>query len=87
MKQALRCLTIVAAVTASGTALAQQSGSLPKIRVLATGGTIAGAQASASDYGYKSGAYDVNALSRPYRTWTSWRSSPASRWRASAART
>ena len=39
-----------------------QSGTLPKIRVLATGGTIAGAQASASDYGYKSGAYDVNAL-------------------------
>ena len=62
MKQALRCLTIVAAVTASGTALAQQSGSLPKIRVLATGGTIAGAQASPGDYGYKSGAYDVNAL-------------------------
>jgi len=30
--------------------------------VLATGGTIAGAQASATDYGYKSGAYDVNSL-------------------------
>jgi L-asparaginase len=35
---------------------------LPKVRVLATGGTIAGAQASATDYGYKSGAYDVNSL-------------------------
>jgi L-asparaginase len=35
---------------------------LPKVRVLATGGTIAGAQASATDYGYKSGAYDVNTL-------------------------
>jgi L-asparaginase len=35
---------------------------LPKIRVLATGGTIAGAQASATDYGYKSGTYDVNSL-------------------------
>jgi L-asparaginase len=35
---------------------------LPSIRVLATGGTIAGAQASATDYGYKSGAYDVNSL-------------------------
>jgi L-asparaginase len=32
------------------------------VRVLATGGTIAGAQASATEYGYKSGAYDVNAL-------------------------
>ena len=30
--------------------------------MLATGGTIAGAQASATDYGYKSGAYDVNSL-------------------------
>ncbi len=35
---------------------------LPDIRVIATGGTIAGAQASAQDYGYKSGAYDVNTL-------------------------
>ncbi len=33
-----------------------------KVTVLATGGTIAGAQASATDYGYKSGAYDVNSL-------------------------
>jgi L-asparaginase len=30
--------------------------------VLATGGTIAGAQASATSYGYQSGAYDVNTL-------------------------
>jgi L-asparaginase len=35
---------------------------LPRVKVLATGGTIAGAQASATDYGYKSGAYDVNTL-------------------------
>jgi L-asparaginases, type II len=39
-----------------------QAADLPKVRVLATGGTIAGAQASATDYGYKSGAYDVNSL-------------------------
>jgi L-asparaginase len=44
-------------------ALAQtQSQNLKRVRVLATGGTIAGAQASATDYGYKSGAYDVNTL-------------------------
>ncbi len=36
--------------------------SSPNVRVLATGGTIAGAQASATSYGYKSGAYDVNTL-------------------------
>lgn len=62
MKNMLRCLTIAAAVMAGGATLAQQTASLPRIKVLATGGTIAGAQASATDYGYKSGAYDVNSL-------------------------
>jgi L-asparaginase len=55
-------LTVAATLVTGGAALAQQSGPLPKVRVLATGGTIAGAQASATDYGYKSGAYDVNSL-------------------------
>jgi L-asparaginase len=41
---------------------ASQAAGAARIRVLATGGTIAGAQASATDYGYKSGAYDVNSL-------------------------
>jgi len=62
MKTPSWILAVAAALLASGTALAQQSGPLPKVRVLATGGTIAGAQASATDYGYKSGAYDVNSL-------------------------
>jgi L-asparaginase len=35
---------------------------LPKIKVLATGGTIAGAQASQADAGYKSGAFSVDDL-------------------------
>jgi len=34
----------------------------PKIEVLATGGTIAGAQASSSDVGYKSGTFSVDDL-------------------------
>ena len=62
MKTPSRILAVAAALLASGTALAQQSGPLPKVRVLATGGTIAGAQASATDYGYKSGAYNVDSL-------------------------
>jgi L-asparaginase len=33
-----------------------------RIRLLATGGTIAGAQAKPGDYGYKSGAFDVQDL-------------------------
>jgi len=53
---------ILAGLITGGTALAVQAADLPRLRVLATGGTIAGAQASAADYAYKSGAYDVGAL-------------------------
>jgi L-asparaginase len=52
-------------VLASALLLALVSASqaaLPKIKVLATGGTIAGAQASQSDAGYKSGTFSVNDL-------------------------
>src|SRR5262249_35002106 len=35
---------------------------LPKVKVLATGGTIAGAQASQADAGYKSGTFSVDDL-------------------------
>ena len=59
MKHGLLTITFAAAIAVSSLAAAD---ALPRIKVLATGGTIAGAQASATDYGYKSGAYDVNAL-------------------------
>ena len=59
MKHGLLTISLAAALVVSGVAAAD---GLPRIRVLATGGTIAGAQASATDYGYKSGAYDVNTL-------------------------
>jgi L-asparaginase len=49
-------------VAFAATAVLADTASLKRVRVLATGGTIAGAQASATDYGYKSGAYDVNIL-------------------------
>jgi L-asparaginase len=62
MKRRLLSLVLVAAFMAGSVAAVAQTAALPKIRVLATGGTIAGAQASATDYGYKSGAYDVNSL-------------------------
>jgi L-asparaginase len=62
MKHRLLTLSLAAVVAAGGIAIAQAAPALPKVRVLATGGTIAGAQASATDYGYKSGAYDVNTL-------------------------
>ena len=51
-------LALFAALSVCGARAAD----LPNIHVIATGGTIAGAQASAQDYGYKSGAYDVNTL-------------------------
>ena len=54
-------ILLVAAVAAAMVASADTAG-LRRVKVLATGGTIAGAQANATDYGYKSGAYDVNTL-------------------------
>jgi len=58
-----RLATLVLGILAGmGAADVQAAGELPRVRVLATGGTIAGAQASSTDYGYKSGAYDVNTL-------------------------
>ena len=43
-------------------AFAPASWALPKIKILATGGTIAGAQATQADAGYKSGSFSVNDL-------------------------
>ncbi len=63
MKRSMPTLGFIALLVA-GSAIAAQSPRLPNIRVLATGGTIAGQQASATDYGYKSGAYDVDSLLR-----------------------
>lgn len=48
---------LVLAVFLSATAAAK-----PKITILATGGTIAGAQASQAEYGYKAGAFRVEDL-------------------------
>ncbi len=62
MSHALRCLMVVSLWLATNAALAQQNAPLPRVRVLATGGTIAGAQASATNYRYTSGAYDVDSL-------------------------
>ena len=55
-----RCLA--ACVALSGTAHVACAADLPRVHVLATGGTIAGAQASRSGYAYKSGVYDVDSL-------------------------
>jgi L-asparaginase/Glu-tRNA(Gln) amidotransferase subunit D len=49
---------IVLAMTLSGAALAAR----PKVVILATGGTIAGAQAQDQDAGYKSGSFQVQDL-------------------------
>lgn len=43
---------------------ASQAWALPKIKILATGGTIAGAQASQSEAGYTSGKFSVQDLIR-----------------------
>ena len=53
----VRCLGAILALTVPTAAQAK-----PKIEVLATGGTIAGAQASSSEVGYKSGTFSVDDL-------------------------
>ena len=48
---------LIATLTLGSAAFAK-----PSVRILATGGTIAGAQASAQSYGYKSGSFKVEDL-------------------------
>jgi L-asparaginase len=57
------CVAVVLLLTmASGQSAVAQGKKLPTIVILATGGTIAGAAASQTDAGYKSGAVGVDAL-------------------------
>jgi L-asparaginase len=62
MRFRILLLALAGALGVGCAAMADTAKTLPRVRVLATGGTIAGAQASATEYGYKSGAYDVNTL-------------------------
>lgn len=54
-----KVLAVIAALSLVFTPSANAS---PKIKILATGGTIAGAQSSTSDAGYKSGSFSVDDL-------------------------
>jgi L-asparaginase len=49
-------------VATVGSARAQDGKPKPRVEILATGGTIAGAQASKQDYGYKAGAFRIEDL-------------------------
>jgi L-asparaginase len=57
-----RLIASFAAFIASGTAGALAEQGTTRITVLATGGTIAGAQAEEGGYGYKSGSFDIKDL-------------------------
>ena len=56
------CIAIVLLLSLASGQSAFAQGKKPKIVILATGGTIAGAAASQTDAGYKSGAVGVDAL-------------------------
>ena len=58
MKTTKSCIIALLCVLLAGPALAAK----PKVVVLATGGTIAGAQAEGQDAGYKSGSFKVEDL-------------------------
>jgi L-asparaginase len=55
-------LIVAAFIVHGNAARAQDAKTKPRIEIIATGGTIAGAQSSKSEYGYKSAAFDVNDL-------------------------
>src|SRR5262245_11093049 len=55
----LGCALAVATLALSASA---EAATKPRVKILATGGTIAGAQASQSEYGYKSGSFNVQDL-------------------------
>ena len=59
----IACVILAATLTLAGAALTQTAtAKKPKVVIVATGGTIAGASASQTDAGYKSGAVGVDAL-------------------------
>ncbi|MFL6735371.1 MAG: type II asparaginase [Sphingomicrobium sp.] len=58
MRTLITALTLLAGVSLT-TAVDAQSA---RVRIVATGGTIAGEQAKAGEYGYKAGAFDVQQL-------------------------
>jgi len=62
MKTPIHKTPFVALALATFLAGAPSVWALPKIKVLATGGTIAGAQATQADAGYKSGTFSVDDL-------------------------
>jgi L-asparaginase len=62
MKPQKRRIPMVALTVAVMLTTLQAARALPRIKVLATGGTIAGAQATQADAGYKSGTFSVDDL-------------------------
>jgi L-asparaginase len=62
MHNVTRQLGSVLVIAALALAAPAESATKPRIKILATGGTIAGAQASQSEYGYKSGSFNVQDL-------------------------
>ena len=62
MMKALRILCLVGAASMVATGALAQGAKKPKIVILATGGTIAGAAATQTEAGYKSGAVGVDIL-------------------------
>jgi L-asparaginase len=57
MRRSISIALVVLSLAAGGAAFAK-----PSIRILATGGTIAGAQSNSQSYGYKSGSFKVEDL-------------------------
>ena len=70
----LNSVSVVSKLTAAlfglGLFVTPSAWALPKVKVLATGGTIAGAQTSTAEAGYKSGSFSVEDLIKAVPTMT-----------------
>jgi hypothetical protein len=77
------CFFLVIVVTLGASLGAAQSKELPKILILATGGTIAGAAATGTQAGYTSGAVTIDAMLSGNMNKVSLRAAPTQRRRAS----
>jgi L-asparaginase len=62
MQHMIRRLGIALMLGALAVSAAAEAATRPRIKILATGGTIAGAQTSQSEYGYTSGSFNVQDL-------------------------
>jgi L-asparaginase len=80
-------ITLAVVITVAAAGLVSAQSRKPRVVILATGGTIAGAAATGTQSGYTSGAVGIDTMINACPASRSWPTSRASRLRTSARRT